>query len=620
MKAQAQGCTLLFALHSLTTVAQCGPLIAERDIFMPLVTQRDIGIECRLSVSTDIWTTCLTFITMYNITLPEMFNMNPLVEADCFGFKPGSEYCVMALTRAPTSKNGLCGIQSPTKVTCVNSGFGDCCGSSGRCGSTDEFCAIGNCQEGDCPGLGYSTDGFCGGGHDDTVCGGKWGACCSKLGRCGSSITECGPGNCESGACVSSTTSTASTPPTVLPSPISPSPDGTCGYIKSYKCTDTKYYFGNCCSAAGYCGTSQYHCDNLQGCQAEFGLCDRTLIQTITVNGTTGPPSTSSGQSSRSVGVTTSSIVSRSTTSISLTRSMTSISSTTSSVISKSTLSSSLSRSTTAVSSSKTSSATTSKPISSTTTTSSSRTTSSPSTTSKPISSITTTSSSRTTSSPTSTALPISPDGRCGQPYGNTTCTGSSFGKCCSIRSNCGSTPDYCGTAVGCQLGYGTCTPISLDGRCGAASTTGATCVGSSFGQCCSVKGNCGDSAAFCAVANLCQPMFGTCSPTSTDGKCGAASSSKASCSGSTFGNCCSVKGNCGGSDAFCATNNLCQPNFGTCYPTSLDGKCGSASSTSASCSGSTFGKCCSVKGNCGDTAAFCAVSNLCQPTFGTCT
>ncbi|KAH9224000.1 hypothetical protein DL95DRAFT_452975 [Leptodontidium sp. 2 PMI_412] len=198
MKAQAQGCTLLFALHSLTTVAQCGPLIAERDIFMPLVTQRDIGIECRLSVSTDIWTTCLTFITMYNITLPEMFNMNPLVEEDCFGFKPGSEYCVMArefpmalasvglqifgdsfltecdetstVTRAPTSKNGLCGIQSPTKVTCVNSGFGDCCGSSGRCGSTDEFCAIGNCQEGDCPGLGYSTDGFCGGGHDDTVC------------------------------------------------------------------------------------------------------------------------------------------------------------------------------------------------------------------------------------------------------------------------------------------------------------------------------------------------------------------------------------------------------------------------------------------------------------------
>ncbi|KAG4417878.1 hypothetical protein IFR04_009015 [Cadophora malorum] len=43
---------------------------------------------------------------MYNITLPEMFKMNPLVEGDCFGFKPGSDYCVVALTRAPTSKNG----------------------------------------------------------------------------------------------------------------------------------------------------------------------------------------------------------------------------------------------------------------------------------------------------------------------------------------------------------------------------------------------------------------------------------------------------------------------------------------------------------------------------------
>ncbi|KAH7346607.1 hypothetical protein BKA65DRAFT_477795 [Rhexocercosporidium sp. MPI-PUGE-AT-0058] len=25
-----------------------------------------------------------------------MFNLNPLVETDCFGFKPGSEYCVMS--------------------------------------------------------------------------------------------------------------------------------------------------------------------------------------------------------------------------------------------------------------------------------------------------------------------------------------------------------------------------------------------------------------------------------------------------------------------------------------------------------------------------------------------
>lgn len=162
--------------------------------------------------------------------------------------------------------------------------------------------------------------------------------------------------------------------------------------------------------------------------------------------------------------------------------------------------------------------------------------------------------------------------------------------------------------------------PVSTDSRCGATSSNRATYAGSAFGNCCSVKGNCGTSDAFYTTSNLCQPLFGTCNPTRTDGKCGAASSTRASCSGSKFGNCCSVKGNCGSSAAFCAVANLCQPVFGTCNPTSTDGKCGSASSATASCNGSKFGDCCSVKGNCGSSAAFCAVSNLCQPIFGTCT
>lgn len=134
------------------------------------------------------------------------------------------------------------------------------------------------------------------------------------------------------------------------------------------------------------------------------------------------------------------------------------------------------------------------------------------------------------------------------------------------------------------------------------------------------MKGNCGSTAAFCAVSNACQPNFGTCNPVSTDGKCGAASATGASCIGSTFGDCCSVKGNCGKTAAYCAAANLCQPKFGTCNPTTTDGKCGSASTTRASCIGGTFGNCCSVKGNCGSTAAFCATANLCQPMFGTCT
>lgn len=107
---------------------------------------------------------------------------------------------------------------------------------------------------------------------------------------------------------------------------------------------------------------------------------------------------------------------------------------------------------------------------------------------------------------------------------------------------------------------------ISTDGKCGSSSSTvNSICVGSSYGDCCSVKGNCGKTPAFCAVSNLCQQAFGTCTPTSTDGKCGAASLTDATCLGASAGGCCSVKGNCGSSDAFCLTSNLCQPMFGTC-------------------------------------------------------
>lgn len=103
---------------------------------------------------------------------------------------------------------------------------------------------------------------------------------------------------------------------------------------------------------------------------------------------------------------------------------------------------------------------------------------------------------------------------------------------------------------------------VSTDGKCSA---NGKSCLGSGFGDCCSVKGNCGSSDAFCNTANLCQPKFGTCTTpgtVSTDGKCSA---NGKTCLGSGFGNCCSVKGNCGSSDAFCLTSNLCQPKYGSC-------------------------------------------------------
>lgn len=231
--------------------------------------------------------------------------------------------------------------------------------------------------------------------------------------------------------------------------------------------------------------------------------------------------------------------------------------------------------------------------------------------------------SSTSSSAPTSTAAPISKDGKCGSASTTgATCIGSTFGSCCSVKGNCGSTPAFCAVSNSCQPKFGVCTPVSTDGKCGTGSATGATCLGSTYGDCCSAKSNCGVGPFFCATTNNCQSAYGTCLPISTDGKCGSASSTNAICSGSGFGDCCSVKGNCGSSAAFCSAGNLCQPNYGTCYPTSTDGKCGSASVSlvNASCSGSSYGNCCSVKGNCGSTDAFCLTSNSCQPIFGTCT
>lgn len=176
-----------------------------------------------------------------------------------------------------------------------------------------------------------------------------------------------------------------------------------------------------------------------------------------------------------------------------------------------------------------------------------------------------TSTSSSSSKAPTATALPISTDGRCGANVNGNTCQGSTFGPCCSVKGNCGSTPAFCGVSNQCQPKFGTCTPVSTDGRCGSASTTNAMCLGSTYGDCCSVKGNCGKTPAFCGVSNLCQPGFGTCTPVSTDGKCGAASTVGAMCLGSSFGDCCSVKGNCGSTAAFCAVANSCQPMFGTC-------------------------------------------------------
>jgi len=115
--------------------------------------------------------------------------------------------------------------------------------------------------------------------------------------------------------------------------------------------------------------------------------------------------------------------------------------------------------------------------------------------------------------------------------------------------------------------------------------------------------------------------------PVSTDGSCGAG---KATCKGSTFGNCCSQYGWCGSTTGHCGTG--CQSGSGTCTssggsggttpaPTtppkkvSTDGTCGTQGG--ATCAGSTFGTCCSQYGWCGSAAGHCGAG--CQSGSGKC-
>lgn len=129
----------------------------------------------------------------------------------------------------------------------------------------------------------------------------------------------------------------------------------------------------------------------------------------------------------------------------------------------------------------------------------------------------------------------VSSDGSCGgtKKY---TCQGSEFGNCCSQYGWCGSSSGHCET--GCNSAFGTCsgstltTSISSTSTSAAASSTptravstdatcgsnngGATCLGSSFGNCCSGSGWCGKTDNYCGGS--CQSGFGNCGSNNPSG------------------------------------------------------------------------------------------------------
>ncbi|PYI14592.1 hypothetical protein BO99DRAFT_289714, partial [Aspergillus violaceofuscus CBS 115571] len=186
---------------------------------------------------------------------------------------------------------------------------------------------------------------------------------------------------------------------------------------------------------------------------------------------------------------------------------------------------------------------------------------------------------------------PTSTDGNCSaNSANNATCLTSTYGNCCSAKGYCGSTSAYCG--AGCQPGYGKChdasvQEISSTGSCGETATSNTTCLGSAYGDCCSGLGYCGGNSSYCGVG--CQSLYGSCRI-----------SSGASTTGGTATTTTRTSTGIG------ATGTATQA-------ISTDGSCSKA----VTCLGSEWGDCCSGHGWCGGNASYCGVG--CQPEFGRC-
>ncbi|GKT46329.1 chitinase-3-like protein 2 [Colletotrichum spaethianum] len=118
-----------------------------------------------------------------------------------------------------------------------------------------------------------------------------------------------------------------------------------------------------------------------------------------------------------------------------------------------------------------------------------------------------------------SDTAPVSTDSKCGPANGGTTCTGSTFGKCCSVAGYCGSTDDYCGS--GCLSGECFKGVQTTDGTCGIGAN-GAICGTWPQGDCCSPAGWCGSTDSHCGTgcqSGSCKDGSGsTTDPSKPDG------------------------------------------------------------------------------------------------------
>ncbi|KAL0932037.1 chitin recognition protein [Colletotrichum truncatum] len=322
----------------------------------------------------------------------------------------------------PVSSIGECGAK--VGQTCLGFGQGTCCSQYNYCGNTEGHCGAG-CQSGfgTCnAGAGTSsaasaaapassntankkpsTDGTCGASNNGFNClGTAFGDCCSPYGFCGTTSGHCDTG-CQSGYGKCSGTGADT----------NVSRDGKCGDLGStlgqVLCQGSA--FGNCCSAYGFCGSTDAHCGT--GCQSKFGTCSMSIEVTSTESQLTSsilPPANTVSQKPET-----------STASSSVRSSVNAVVSTSSSR--SNVPASSSSRSTTLATTSKTSSA----------------------------------------SVPTQTAKPIKTVNRAGDTCGESSAQKCGTGLCCTSRGVCANTRSLwfnnssCYKSNGCKVGWGTC-------------------------------------------------------------------------------------------------------------------------------------------------------------------
>ncbi|KAK3331466.1 hypothetical protein B0H66DRAFT_546609 [Apodospora peruviana] len=172
----------------------------------------------------------------------------------------------------------------------------------------------------------------------------------------------------------------------------------------------------------------------------------------------------------------------------------------------------------------------------------------------------------------------VTTNGQCGN---GTMCIGASnYGPCCSQFFWCGSSLDFCG--AGCKSEFGACfgvpgqpappasnvtttasppAPPTTSTTTSTVRTTSTTSivVPPPVTTTSTTSTRTTSSAPPAGPTVVIPPGFRS----STDGTCGPG----VTCLGSTYGRCCSQFGFCGDSDQFCPYIVGCQPEYGYCEP-----------------------------------------------------